>query len=147
MNCVACGLPFVSFRSLGAHSRYCTAGIGTQQAQESQDEVSNDNEVSQDEESVASEAENKDARDEEQAGGALPDSVGSDNEIPVAKRRKYGCVNEDKAPLYPSLDSESWNEIWLANFCMRNELSQEAAQEIVDWVKQVRRILYVVSVT
>ena len=46
----------------------------------------------------------------------------------VRKEEKEKCIN---------IDAISWNELWLADFCMRNELSMAAGQEITDWLKHV----------
>ena len=132
----------MSFRSLGAHSRYCTMldpqseniGEDEEDNEDDEDKVSKDDSVEGD-----GVEENKDMSVDESVDGAAVSSTADMGEQAL-KRRKYSSANDDKQRLYPKLDGESWNEIWLANFCIRHELSQEAAQELVDWVKQVRSI-------
>lgn len=110
-------------RAMAAHARYCKYRV----------DLDRGNDSSASEEAGAI----KEKNDNNSVGtGGGGDSGG---EGPNERPNKYAKKNDGE---YITIDSIMWNEIWLADFCYRHELSEHAGQELVDWIKKVRILFF-----
>ena len=90
-------------------------GSGVEEEKHQNNNESDDTESNLDEESICEESEGEE------------------------RRNKYRRKNSDDSVRPIRVNSAMWNELWLMNFCIRRELSAEAGQELIDWVKYVSR--------